>query len=56
MKYRKFLEDYGFSELSIDRLIKKGKCDTPYGLVKIKGDELITTLHSTGEVKIEKMK
>lgn len=55
MKYKKFLESYGFSEVAITKLIKKGKCDTPYGLVEIKGNELITTLYATGEVKKEKM-
>lgn len=56
MKYKKFLENYGFSETAITKLIKKGKCDVPYGLVEIKGDELITTYHATGEIKTEKMK
>lgn len=54
MRYKKFLEDYGFSETNITKLIKKGKCNTPYGLVEIKGNELITT-YENGEVKKEKM-
>lgn len=54
MKYKKFLEDYGFSETNINKLIKKGKCNTPYGLVQLKGDELITT-YENGETKIEKI-
>lgn len=56
MKYKEFLENYGFSESTITKLIKKGECDVPYGLVKIRGDKLITTFHATGKIKVEKMK
>jgi hypothetical protein len=53
MEIKSFLENYGFSQVAIERLIKKGKYDAPYGMVEIKGNELITTYHSTGEVKKE---
>lgn len=56
MEYRRFLKDYGFSEDTINKLIKKGECDVPYGLIKIRGDKLITTYHATGKLKVEKMK
>lgn len=55
METKRFLENYGFSQMAIEKLLKKGKYDTPYGIVEIKGDKLITTYHSTGEVKKEKI-
>ena len=54
MDIKKFLEDYGFGEVAIDKLIKQGKYNAPYGLVEIKGDELVTT-YENGETKNEKM-
>jgi hypothetical protein len=53
---REYLEDYGFSEDAIKALLNKGKYQTPYGLVKIVGNELITVRSATKEVKIEKIK
>ena len=55
MNKKQFLEDYGFSEMAINELLKKGKYKTPYGLVKIIGNELITIRDATKEVKIEKI-
>ena len=54
MKYKQFLKDYGFSEFAIEKLLKKEKFIAPYGVVEIKGDELITT-YENGEFKKEKM-
>lgn len=53
--YKSFLEEYGFSEMAIEKLISKGKYVAPYGMVEIKGDELVTTYHDSTEVKHEKM-
>ena len=36
-------------------LVAKSKTSDKFEIVKIKGNELITTLHSTGEVKTEIM-
>jgi hypothetical protein len=54
MEHRAFLENYGFSQLAIEKLLKKGKYNAPYGVVEIKGDNLITT-YENGETKTEKM-
>lgn len=54
MEHRVFLENYGFSQLAIEKLLKKGKYNAPYGVIEIKGDNLITT-YENGETKTEKM-
>lgn len=55
MDNKQFLIDYGFSEFAIKNLLKKGKFNAPYGVVEIKGGELITT-YENGEIKKEKIK
>lgn len=52
---KQFLIDYGFSDIAIEALLKKGKYKTPYGLVELKGNELITTRSATKEIKKEKI-
>jgi hypothetical protein len=54
MENKQFLKDYGFSEFAIKKLLKKEKFIAPYGVVEIKGDELITT-YENGEIKKEKI-
>ncbi len=54
MEYKQFLKDYGFSEFAIKKLLKKEKFNAPYGVVEIKGDELITT-YENREIKKEKI-
>lgn len=54
MENKQFLIDYGFSEFAIKNLLKKGKFNAPYGVVEIKGGELITT-YENGEIKKEKI-
>lgn len=53
---KQYLIEYGFSETAIKALLTKGKYNTPYGTVQIKGDELITKRSATGETIIEKIK
>ena len=52
---KQFLINYGFSDVAIEALLKKGKYKTPYGIVEIKGNELITTRSASNEVIKEKM-
>ena len=53
---KKFLEDYGFSNDAIKKLLAKKKYEAPYGTVYIEENNLVTKLKATGETKIEKMK
>ena len=54
--HKTFLEEYGFSDEAIKKLLAKKKFDAPYGTVYIEGNNLVTKSKATGETKTEEMK